>query len=57
MLFQLFLHSTYSLSLNLYYLALEDGTPLFRQVNSHRTFDTLNSILFTLFCLYKKKKE
>ena len=27
----------FTLSLNLYYLALEDGTPIFRQVHSHRT--------------------
>ena len=28
----------FSLSLNLYYLALEDGSPIFRQVFSHRTY-------------------
>lgn len=28
----------FSLSLNLLYLALEDGSPIFRQVFSHRTY-------------------
>jgi hypothetical protein len=36
-LFQTFLYSTFSLSLNLLYLALEDGSPLFQQVFTRRT--------------------
>ena len=37
----LFPSQYYSLSLNLLYLALEDGSPIFRQVFSHRTFNLL----------------
>jgi len=36
--FSTFPHGTNTLSLNLSYLALEDGTPLFKQVFSHSTF-------------------
>jgi len=36
-LFSTFPHGTFSLSLNLLYLALEDGSPLFEQVISHST--------------------
>jgi len=36
--FQTFPLQYFSLSLNLLYLALEDGSPIFRQVISHRTY-------------------
>lgn len=39
--FSAFPHGTCSLSLNLLYLALEDGSPLFKQVNTHSTFLTI----------------
>jgi len=35
--FSTFPHGTFSLSLNLLYLALEDGSPFFKQVFSHFT--------------------
>jgi len=41
--FQHFPHGTYTLSLNILYLALEDGSPLFKQVFSHFTlYQSLN---------------
>jgi hypothetical protein len=36
--FQIFPLQYFALLLNLKYLALEDGSPVFRQVNSHRTY-------------------
>ena len=36
----------YSLSLNLLYLALEDGSPIFRQVYSHRNLFKFIILLF-----------
>jgi len=47
--FQIFPSQYFSLSLNLQYLALEDGSPIFQQVISHCTLSSYNN--FTLGCL------
>ena len=46
--FQKFPSQYFSLSLNLQYLALEDGSPIFQQVISHCTHSSSkNKLLFT----------
>ena len=47
--FQTFPLQYFSLSLNLLYLALEDGSPIFRQVISHRTCLTITIKLTRTF--------
>jgi len=42
--FSTFPHGTISLLLNLTYLALEDGTPIFKQVFSH--FTLVHTLIF-----------